>query len=228
MEVYGAVKAASPTITPVSGSYDGTQIVTMNTTVKGAEIKYTLDGSTPTEESPSYTAPFTVDKSTVVKAVTYRKGMTLSDETVSSIIIKGTVALSANEIIVAVGNSKKLTAITDGTVAWSSSDNSVATVDDDGNVTGINIGTATITAKVGNNTVTCVVKVTEAIKLQSVILSSTEVTMKVKTSQTLTATLNPVNTTDDTTLTWTSSDETVAEVKDGVVTAKKEGQLQLQ
>lgn len=223
MEVYGAVKATAPIITPVSGLYDMAQTVTMSTTIKGAEIKYTLDGSTPTEKSASYIAPFTVDKSTVVKAVTYRKGMILSDESVSSIIIKGTVALSASEMVVAVGNIKKLTAITDGTVDWSSNDNKVARVDDKGNVKGIGVGTAIITAKVGNSTATCMIKVTEAIKLQSVTLSSTDLVMKVKTSHTLIASLNPANTTDDTTLAWSSSNEAVAEVKDGVITAKKEG-----
>ena len=223
MEVYGAVRATAPTITPASGSYDSAQTVTMSTTVKGAEVKYTLDGSTPTEASPSYVAPITVDKSAIVKAVTYRKGMTLSEVTEASIIIKGTVALSASEMVVAVGNGKKLTAITDGTVSWSSSDSSIATVDENGNVRGVKTGTATITAKVGNSTATCVVTVKEAVKLQSVILSSTEMTMKVKSSDTLTATLYPANTTDDTTLTWTSSDSSVVEVNNGVITAKKEG-----
>lgn len=223
MEVYGAVQAAAPTITPASGSYDTAQTITMSTTVKGAEIKYTLDGSEPTLDSPSYIAPFTADKSVVVKAVTYRKGMMLSKETVSSIIIKGTVALSASEMVVAVGNSKKLNAITDGTVTWSSSNNSVATVDGNGNVSGVSVGTATITAKVGNNTATCIVAVKEAVKLQSVTLSSTAVTMKVKTSDILTATLYPANTTDDTTLTWTSSDSSVVSVNNGEITAKKEG-----
>lgn len=223
MEVYGAVQASAPTITPAGGTYDSAQTVTMSTTVKGAEIKYTLDGSTPTEASPSYVAPFKVDKSAVVKAVTYRKGMTLSEVTEASIIIKGTVALSASEMVVAVGNSKNLTAITDGAVTWSSSDSSVATVDSNGKVTGVKTGTATITAKVGNNTATCVVTVKEAVKIQSLTLSSTELTMKVKSTDTLTATIAPANTTDDTTLTWTSSDSSIAEVNNGVVTAKKEG-----
>lgn len=114
MEVYGAVKAATPTIAPISGTYNGAKQVTISTTVKGAEIKYTLDGSVPTEDSPSYIAPFTIDRSTVVKAVTYRKGMTLSDVKTSTIIIRGTVGISASEMVVAVGNTKQLSALTDG------------------------------------------------------------------------------------------------------------------
>jgi hypothetical protein len=43
--------------------------VTMSTPVKNGVIRYTIDGSDPTENSPIYKAPFTVDKTTVVKAI---------------------------------------------------------------------------------------------------------------------------------------------------------------
>lgn len=48
--------------------------------------------------------------------------------------------------------------------------------------------------------------------------------IKNKTSETLKLTINPSNTTDDTTVTWTSKDEKIATVNDaGTVTAKSEG-----
>ncbi len=47
------------------------------------------------------------------------------------------------------------------TVAWSSSDTSVATVDEQGMVTAVAAGTATITAKAGDKEATCVVNVLE-------------------------------------------------------------------
>jgi uncharacterized protein YjdB len=47
------------------------------------------------------------------------------------------------------------------TVEWSSSDESVATVDSLGNVTGLSTGRATITAKIGSLTKKCTVTVTE-------------------------------------------------------------------
>jgi endoglucanase Acf2 len=221
-EVYGAVKAAAPTITPASGTYNGAQTVTLSTSVKGAEVKYTIDGTIPTEDSPSYTAPFTVDKSTVVKAVTYRKGMTLSDVTTSSIVINGTVGLSATEMVVAVGNSKTLTALTNGTVTWTSSNPSVAKVVN-GVVTGVSEGTAVITAKVGSNTATCTVTVAKAVPLTQIVLSNTELDMTVKTETNLTVSFVPANTTDDTTVTWTSSNPSVATVADGKISAKTEG-----
>lgn len=222
-EVYGAVQASAPSITPEGGIFDSAQTVTLSTTVKGAEIKYTTDGTEPTEDSPSYIAPFTVDKSTVVKAATFRKGMTLSDVATASIIIKGTVAISNATLVVAEGHTKKLTAISDKTVTWSSSNTSVAYVDQNGNVSGLKQGTAIITASVGTGSATCTVTVAEAVPLTSVTLDKTEMTIKVKDSTTLVATYAPANTTDDTDVTWVSSDPSVATVTNGKVVAKKEG-----
>ena len=129
MQVFGAVQAKAPTITPVSGTYKGTQTVTMSTAVKGAEIKYTTDGATPTEDSATYEGPITVDKSVTIKAVTYRKGMLLSDPVQSDIIIEGTISLNKTEATVAIGNKLQLSAITDQSVTFSSDNAGVAKVD---------------------------------------------------------------------------------------------------
>ncbi|NLR17686.1 hypothetical protein HC026_01995 [Lactobacillus sp. LC28-10] len=51
---------------------------------------------------------------------------------------------------------------TDKTVTWSSSDDTVATVDTTGKVTGVKAGTATITATASGKTATSAVTVTEA------------------------------------------------------------------
>ena len=60
----------------------------MSTTAKGAEIKYTLDGSEPNADSMTYTAPIELEKSAMIRALTYRKGMVLSDVCESNVIIK--------------------------------------------------------------------------------------------------------------------------------------------
>lgn len=90
MEVYEAAKASKPTIN-VSGDeqegiYIGVAKVQFSTEVKGAEIKYTLDGSEPTEESQGYMGEIELSEDTTIKAVTYRKGMVLSD--VESVTVK--------------------------------------------------------------------------------------------------------------------------------------------
>ena len=224
-EVYGALQATAPIVSPISGTYDGTQTITMSTTVKGSEIKYTLDGSEPTEKSPTYTEPVTVDKSTVVKAVTYRKGMMLSDITESIIIVKGTIALNKKEANIAIDRTVQLAAYTDMDVTWRSSDASVATVDENGLVTGIKPGNVEIIATISNGkSETCKITVTPPVHIQSIGLSATTLEMRNKSSQTLIVTINPEDTTDDTTATWKSSDENVLVVNgNGTITAKNEG-----
>ena len=61
---------AGPTITPATGTYDTDQMVTIvDPTGNNYTIYYTVDGSEPTESSNVYEAPFTVSKTTTVKAV---------------------------------------------------------------------------------------------------------------------------------------------------------------
>lgn len=225
MEVYGANQPDAPIITPISGTYDGQQTVTMSTTAKGAEIKYTLDGSEPNEDSKTYTQPITVDNSTMVKAVTYRKGMILSGVSESNIVVKNTVSLNKKSAIIAKNNSVNLQALTDGVVQWSSDKTSVATVDVNGKVTGINIGEATITARIASGaSATCKVTIVAPVALNNISFKTNNMTMRNKTSETLDLVINPSNTTDNTDATWKSSNEDVASVdSDGTVTALKEG-----
>ena len=222
-EVFGAIQASAPVITPNGGTFTTAQTVSITTPVKGAEIKYTTDGTEPTEDSPSYVAPFTVNKSTVVKAATYRKGMTLSDVTSSSIIISGTIALDNTALTVAEGKTKKLNAISNKTVTWTSSNTSIATVDQNGNVTGVKQGSVTITASVGTDSATCAVTVVKAVPITNVTLNKSEMTIKVKDSAKLEAGFEPLNTTDDTTVTWHSSNTNVATVENGKVVGKSVG-----
>ena len=97
------------------------------------------------------------------------------------------------------------------TLDWSSSDTSVATVDN-GIVTAVGAGTATITATTPTGkTATCTVTVKETIKLEK----PDSLDLKAGETVTLTATTNPANKD----VTWTSSDESVATVDNGKVTA---------
>ncbi len=76
MEQSGVFRsAATPTISPASGSYGEAQTVTISTTETDATIHYTTDGSVPTWESPVYNGPFTVEESATVKAIAIKEGL---------------------------------------------------------------------------------------------------------------------------------------------------------
>ena len=109
---------------------------------------------------------------------------------------------------------------TDRTVIWASSDTTVITVSN-GVVTAKNLGTATITAKAGDKTATCSITVVPT-EVSSITLDNSSASLKVGETVTLSATVNPSDATDKT-VTWTTSDATVATVSNGVVTAKKMG-----
>lgn len=110
---------------------------------------------------------------------------------------------------------------------WVSSNTSVATITQNGEVTAVAPGTATITVTtVNGRKAECKITVTEAVvtrPITSVTLDQTSLTLVEEEEATLTATINPSDTTDSRTLVWTSSDENVATVVDGVVTAKSAG-----
>ena len=109
---------------------------------------------------------------------------------------------------------------TDKTVTWSTSDASVATVNN-GVVTAVKVGTVTITAKAGDKTVTCAVTVVPT-PVTSITLDKTSASLKAGETVTLTSTVNPDDATDKT-VTWSTSDASVATVTNGVVTAVKVG-----
>lgn len=107
----------------------------------------------------------------------------------------------------------------DKKVTWTSSDDKIATVDENGVVTAVADGTATITATVGSLTAECIVHVRE-VPLEGIDLDKTAITMnKGEKSEALKVSYNPEDTTDDKTVTWSSENEDVATVENGVVTA---------
>ena len=64
-------KAATPTFSPAAGTYTSPQNVTIKCSTSGATIKYTLDGSTPTSISPTYSNPIFLNATTTVKAFAF-------------------------------------------------------------------------------------------------------------------------------------------------------------
>lgn len=108
-------------------------------------------------------------------------------------------------------------------ITWTSNKPEVATVAD-GVVTGVSAGTATITGSIagGSLSATCTVTVT-APDPTGITLNKESIALKVGASETLTATIEPANSS-VAKPTWTSSAETVATVdENGVVTGVKAG-----
>ena len=66
--------AATPTFSPVAGTYMSEQNVTISCETANAAIYYTLDGSDPTENSTLYSAPITVSETTTIKAIAVVSG----------------------------------------------------------------------------------------------------------------------------------------------------------
>jgi hypothetical protein len=64
-----APAAPTPTITPAAGSYLGAQTITIADSDPTATIYYTQDGSTPTNGSTLYTAPFSISSSQTINAI---------------------------------------------------------------------------------------------------------------------------------------------------------------
>ena len=109
-----------------------------------------------------------------------------------------------------------------GSVLWSSSDKSIATVKSDGTVTGIGIGTVTITCKnpIDNTMVsTCALTVVSDGLVKQITLDKTTLTLNSGDASQLKATVSP-ETALDKSVRWSSSDLSVATVNsEGVVIA---------
>ena len=106
-------------------------------------------------------------------------------------------------------------------LTWTSDNEEVATVDENGLVTAVSVGEANITATaVDGSGVTATCKVTVTPKLvTSVILDESELTIEKNFTEQLTATVAPDDA-DNLSLTWTSDNEEVATVdENGLVTA---------
>ena len=130
-----------------------------------------------------------------------------------------TITLSAAAWSGTVGSVTQLTATvepsdaTDGNVVWSSSDSSIATVDGDGNVTAVKVGTATITATAADGSgVKAECKVTvRPVLVKSIELSENAWDGLVGEGVRLTATVLPADATNKI-VDWSSSDVSVATV----------------
>lgn len=134
-----------------------------------------------------------------------------------------TIELSHSQLTLKTGETARLTATVenagDGVIlTWKSADETIATIDQNGEVTAVNAGTTTVTAELNGTTANCLVTV---VNPPSINLSQTSLTLEAGESFKLTATTENAG---NTAIEWKSSDESVAIVdQEGLVTAIKAG-----
>lgn len=81
--------AATPTFSPVAGTYAGAQTVSLSTATGGATIYYTTNGFTPTTSSAVYSAPILVGASETLKAIAVASGFANSAVGTAAYVISG-------------------------------------------------------------------------------------------------------------------------------------------
>ena len=160
-----AAQAAAPTLNPAGGSYSTAQSVTISANTAGATVRYTLDGSTPSETAGTmYSGPVTISGTTTLKAIAYESGM--QDSTVTSgtyVIGSGAVTILPACSIWRWGTRIPIQALNSAGqpvagLTWTSSNPSVVSLstDDPPVLTAVAAGHATITAGAASASVTVV------------------------------------------------------------------------
>lgn len=163
------------------------------------------------EDIPTSEISVTKDNDAQIKVVVLATGITV-DKTATTIVKGATDKLTATLV----------PADANGTITWTTSDSSVATVSSDGTVTAVKNGTATVTAKCGD--LSAQTKVTVINPLKAITITGTTHSIKKGQTTQLGLTYDPADTTDSVAATWTSSNTSVATVsKTGLVTALKDG-----
>lgn len=73
---FGTTKrtCATPVASPAAGTFDTSTSVTLTTATSGADIYYTVDGSTPTSSSTKYSTAISLSATTTIKAIAIKDG----------------------------------------------------------------------------------------------------------------------------------------------------------
>ncbi|MGA9025930.1 MAG: chitobiase/beta-hexosaminidase C-terminal domain-containing protein [Steroidobacteraceae bacterium] len=142
------VAALTPTMSPVAGTYTGTQSVSLSDGTPGATIYYTLGGATPTTSSTQYTAPLQIASSTTVNAIAVAGGYANSQVASAAYTIQAPTATATPVLSPAPGlymsvQSVTLSDATAGAVIYYTLDGSTPTTSSAKYTTPLQIGATT-------------------------------------------------------------------------------------
>ena len=185
---------------------------------KSSDTSKTAETSKSSESSNTKTTP--------------TKKIAAETEESSSNIEAKSISLNKSSLTLKAGETATLTATinpsnaTDKTVHWKSTNSSIVTVNN-GKITAIKEGNATITASTNCNCKEAICKVTvkansTIVNVSSITLNKTSITLEEGKTTTLTATINPSSATNKN-ITWSSNNTNVATVNNGTITANKAG-----
>lgn len=215
----------------LSKNEEKTLTVTYNPTNTTDNKTVDWESSNPEIVSIDSTGKITGKKGGTAK-ITATVGNVKAEKEVKVVVPIDSVSLSGDDSILK-GESKRLTATInpedttdDKTITWSSDNEDVLFVDQNGQMRGIKEGTANVKAVVAGKETTKQITVNE-IHIDSITIDGDQEFEMVKNqTKNLSAKINPDNTTDDDkNITWTSNKEDVAKVdNNGKVTALKEGE----
>ncbi len=74
----GTTIASMPEASQIGGHFNNSITITITTSTANGTIRYTLDGSEPTESSPAYSNSISINSTTVLRACTFKDGMNTS------------------------------------------------------------------------------------------------------------------------------------------------------
>ena len=146
------------------------------------------------------------------------------------------ITMDEENVSVVCGEQRKLNAVVTGgnaverSINWCSSNTDIVTVDETGMVTAVSVGESDVTAISvdGGYTATCHITVVEPLKLTSLTLSKTSLQLTTGETAALTCICEPEISEEHAKLAkWTSNNDEVAVVVNGVVTAVGEGYAEI-
>jgi RHS repeat-associated protein len=144
--VTAGTPASTPAFSPAAGTYSSAQTVVISSATSGASIRYTMDGSTPTETAGTlYSGPVTVSSTTTIKAIAYASGYIPSAVASALYTLPLSVSVTPATVTLSNGQTQTFAATVTNTanqaVTWSITPSGIGSIDQ---ATGIYTAPATI------------------------------------------------------------------------------------